>query len=75
LLIPLLAGSLLFFVLTLSGILYSNEAAENSWSSANKTTLKVQGEKQELPENRDFVLSPIFKFIVKCNPFKKESSF
>jgi hypothetical protein len=72
LLVPLLAASLLFFVLTLSGTLNSNRQPENGLST-HESSLKIKEQKQELPGTYGHVLAPIFKFIVNCNPFRKES--
>jgi flagellar basal body-associated protein FliL len=43
--------------------------------SATKGSYDVDNQKHETPANHEPVFMSVFKFLVNCNPFKKETSF
>ncbi|HXB39180.1 MAG TPA: hypothetical protein VNZ49_01480 [Bacteroidia bacterium] len=71
-LIPLLGLSLLAFILlprTGRNIDLSNEESAQAVQSA----YDVDDQKHEAPVNHEPVFVSVFKFIVNCNPFKREA--
>ena len=72
-LIPLLGLSMLAFILlprtTSNGAVINDDFNTPSAQS----NYDVDDQKHEAPANHEPVLISVFKFIVNCNPFKKEA--
>jgi len=73
-LVPLLGLSLLAFVLSPSAAPGSGINAEADTSINMKGNYDVDDQKHEAPANHEPVFISIFKFIVNCNPFRKETN-
>lgn len=72
-LIPLLSVSLL------SSLAVSHGSSRNADAASigirvNQGNYDVNGRKHEAPATHEPLFKAIFKFIVNCNPFRKESS-
>ncbi len=71
-LIPLLWISMLAFVLLPRSTKSVHVSADDIGSSI-KSNYDVDDQKHEAPTNHEPVFVSIFKFIVNCNPFRKET--
>lgn len=72
-LVPMLGLSLLAFVLTPSAPALGIQAEDNT-SVDMKSNYDVDDQKHEAPANHEPLFISVFKFIVNCNPFRKETN-
>lgn len=74
-LVPLLGLSVFASLLAPHSVRPSSAGAEyNEPSAASSPNYNVDDQKHEAPANHEPVFMSIFKFIVNCNPFKKEAN-
>ena len=71
-LIPLLGLSMLAFIL-LPRTSKSIDLNTEESAQVDESKYDVDNQKHEVPVNHEPIFASIFKFIVNCNPFKKEA--
>ncbi len=74
-LVPMLGISLAASLMTPRSVAAPGPGIEfNEPSSASSANYDVDDQKHEAPANHEPVFMSIFKFIVNCNPFRKEAN-